>query len=257
MLQNSLYIALRKATIYEKCYRQGSDILVKTLIIIPAYNVEHELASVLRGLPKEKLLVINDGSIDSTKSVIKDSGVDSIHLKTNAGVGNALKLGITYALTNGYTHAVTIDADGQHDPMLWAKFEDSLNASDFVIGSRFSNIDNVPDQKISSNFFASLLVYAVFGKKLLDISCGYRAFSLSRFHEIDNYSDSYGFLYDSLFNNIGSAKSIDIPCSYEYSELLSTRTSELQGFLSGIKSFTVNSKYNELVCGLTDAAKKK
>jgi glycosyltransferase involved in cell wall biosynthesis len=231
---------------------------MKTIIIIPAYNVEHEIGSVLEYLPKEKVLVINDGSTDGTESVIRDSCINSIHVQENKGVGNALKLGISYGLKNNFTHAITIDADGQHDPSLWSKFEDELHYSDFVIGNRFHRITDIPDQKISSNFFASVLVYQIFGEKIFDISCGYRAFNLNRFKKnYNSYSNSYGFLYDSLFDNINTLGSVKIPCIYGFSELLSTRTSELLGFLMGLKKFTTGNVHDDLVVSLLSAAKSK
>lgn len=230
---------------------------MKTLIIIPAYNVEQQLGNVLDSLPKDNLVVINDGSTDSTLSVIKQHDAKLINLKRNKGVGNALKLGVSYGIDNGYSHAITIDADGQHDPSLWKEFEKELSSTRFVIGNRFSNIKNIPDQKLSSNFFASILVFSIFQKKLYDISCGYRAFKLDASYDVNCFSESYGYLYEDIFRNIDSVKSISIPCVYDYSEFLNTRTSELLGFLEGIQVYSINAGYGEVIARLISSVNLK
>ncbi|WCN13651.1 glycosyltransferase [Marinomonas mediterranea] len=230
---------------------------MKTLIIIPAYNVELQLGSVLDGLPKNNLVVINDGSTDSTLSVIKQYDTNFINLKHNKGVGNALKLGVSYGIDNGYTHAITIDADGQHDPSLWKEFEKKLSSARFVIGNRFSDIKNVPDQKLSSNFFASILVYLIFRKRLYDVSCGYRGFKLDASYRNDRFSASYGYLYDDVFMNLDSVEAINIPCVYDYSEFLNTRTSELLGFLEGIQSYSKQSGYEAMISQLIRSVNSK
>lgn len=218
-----------------------------TLIIIPAYNVERQLGAVLELLPTKDLVIINDGSTDSTDAVIRQYDVKCINLAQNAGVGNALKLGISYGLKNGYSHAITIDADGQHDPLLLESFKSTLHYADFVIGNRFHDISNIPDQKLSSNFFASILVHAIFNVKLHDVSCGYRAFKLNSLNIVDGLSDSYGFLYDLLFQNIYSIDTISIPCIYDYSEFLTTRISELLGFLEGIQKYATQCHHKHLI----------
>ncbi len=219
---------------------------MNTLIIIPAFNAAKHLPSVLSDLPLEKVLVINDGSTDDTRSALAHFPIKYLEIEKNEGVGNALRIGINFAKSEGYTHAITIDADGQHDPLLWGLFEESLAKAKLVTGNRFHDISSIPHSKIASNLFASAYVNIVFNKKIFDVSCGYRGFDLSLCDDLESYSNSYGFLYDFLFDNIGDIAHVPIPCIYNYDELLSTRVAELVGFLQAIMKHANESQACEI-----------
>jgi glycosyltransferase involved in cell wall biosynthesis len=114
-----------------------------TLIIIPAYNEDESLPSVLKELreqtPELDVLVISDGSTDRTTEVARAAGVAVAELPFNLGIGGALRTGFTYAVRNGYQRAVQFDADGQHDPLQVAVLLAGLDAGvDMVVGSRFA-----------------------------------------------------------------------------------------------------------------------
>jgi len=115
------------------------------LIVIPAFDEEENIGAVIDGIreqvPQFPILVINDGSSDGTARVLDEMGVDVITLPYNLGYGIALQTGFIYALQNGYTSVIQIDADGQHDPrhILDLHRELMLGDVDVVIGSRFLN----------------------------------------------------------------------------------------------------------------------
>ena len=114
------------------------------LIIVPAYNEEQAIVRViedLRGINLEMdILVVNDGSTDSTSVEAKTTGKAMvIDLPKNLGIGGAVQTGFKYAARNGYSVAIQFDGDGQHIaaeiPKLLSKMkQDSAN---MVIGSRF------------------------------------------------------------------------------------------------------------------------
>ncbi|MBF0386059.1 MAG: glycosyltransferase family 2 protein, partial [Candidatus Omnitrophica bacterium] len=89
------------------------------LIIVPAFNEGQNIFRTiqsLKGLGLEKdILVIDDGSNDSTKEEALKAGVFLISLPFNLGIGGAVQAGFRFAFERGYDHAVRIDADGQHD----------------------------------------------------------------------------------------------------------------------------------------------
>ena len=114
-----------------------------TLIIIPAYNEEDALPAVLVELasrvPQHDVIVVVDGSTDTTASVARAAGVMVAELPFNLGIGGALRTGFRYAERAGYERAVQFDADGQHDPSEIETLLDALDAgADMVVGSRFS-----------------------------------------------------------------------------------------------------------------------
>jgi len=114
-----------------------------TLVIIPAYNEEANLAGIIgqirSALPAADVLVVNDGSQDDTARVAVESGARILELPFNMGYGVALQTGYKYALRNGYHFAAQIDGDGQHEPedipLLLAVVR--RGEADLALGSRF------------------------------------------------------------------------------------------------------------------------
>lgn len=115
---------------------------MKTLIAIPAFNEEASIGAVLRDLaghhPMEHVIVIDDGSRDSTASLAKESGVRVIRHAINLGVGAAMGTAFKYAAINGYEAMVQLDADGQHRPEFLEALLEGVGRADIVIGSRFA-----------------------------------------------------------------------------------------------------------------------
>jgi glycosyltransferase involved in cell wall biosynthesis len=121
----------------------------KTLLIIPAYNEEENIASVIEKLRENHLeeladiLVINDGSKDNTEKVVRAQGVKVISQIYNMGYGAALQVAYKYAVEKQYENfPFRWDAEGQHDvenvrymyELLTHSKEEELP---IVIGSRF------------------------------------------------------------------------------------------------------------------------
>jgi len=119
----------------------GSD--ARTIVVIPAFNEEESLPSVLRELhevvPDLDVVVVDDGSADATASVARDAGLPCVSLPFNLGIGGALRAGYRYAADGGYQRAVQFDADGQHRAdqiaLLLAALDDG---ADMACGSRFA-----------------------------------------------------------------------------------------------------------------------
>ncbi len=90
----------------------------KICILIPAFNAQETLGSVLRKMEPLHLdtFVINDGSSDETKRVVLENGVGLLEHPFNLGKGAALQTGFRYILQKDYQVVITLDADGQHDP---------------------------------------------------------------------------------------------------------------------------------------------
>jgi hypothetical protein len=118
--------------------------MARVLVIIPAYNEEATIVSVLGQIrdaaPDYDIVVVNDGSLDQTSERVRESGQASlVALPFNLGIGGAMQTGYKFALRNGYDIAVQCDADGQHPAdeiaRLVARIEDGT--ADVVIGSRY------------------------------------------------------------------------------------------------------------------------
>ncbi|ASJ03594.1 glycosyl hydrolase [Thermococcus profundus] len=113
---------------------------MRTLIIIPAYNEELTIGSVVALAKKYgDVLVVDDGSTDRTSEIAKEAGAVVIRHEVNRGKGAALRTGFKYALAGDYDVVVTIDADGQHNPDEIPRLVNPIvtGKADLVIGSRY------------------------------------------------------------------------------------------------------------------------
>jgi len=113
----------------------------KTLIAIPAWNESGSIASVVASVkehrPEADVLVVNDGSTDSTAFEADLAGARVISLPFNVGVGGAMRTAFLFAQREGYQALVQVDADGQHDPADLDTLLDGLSDADVVVGTRF------------------------------------------------------------------------------------------------------------------------
>lgn len=155
----------------------------KTLVIIPALNEADSLGHVI-GLIREHapwadVVVVNDGSTDSTGRIAEANGAVALHMPYNVGIGSAVQTGFIYAARNGYAVAVQNDGDGQHNPaeipLLVRALLDS-NA-DLVIGSRYIEDRGyvTPWQRRMGIHLLARLISLVTRRRFTDPTSGFRA----------------------------------------------------------------------------------
>lgn len=113
----------------------------RLLIAIPAWNEEGSISAVIEKVRQHRadsdILVVNDGSTDSTAARAQEAGATVLSLPFNVGVGGAMRTAFLYASRMGYTAMVQVDADGQHDPADVDALIEGLSAADIVVGTRF------------------------------------------------------------------------------------------------------------------------
>lgn len=124
-------------------------------VVVPAYNEAENLVELIpriharvRELDADGLvLVVDDGSSDSTRQVMSDlahgyAGVSVLSSQRNRGKAAALKSGFTQLLEGGATEIVMMDADGQDDPAELKRLLDELRqGADLVTGARLERHD--------------------------------------------------------------------------------------------------------------------
>jgi len=157
----------------------------KICVLIPTYNNEKTLKRVIDGVLDytESIIVINDGSTDSTLQILEKYAITVINLSENKGKGNALKTGFRKAKESGYNYAITIDSDGQHYPDDIPVFVEALlNEKEDVllIGNRNMSQDGIPKKSSFGNRFSNFWFWFETGIKLEDTQSGYRLYPLHR-----------------------------------------------------------------------------
>ncbi len=92
---------------------------MRVCAIIPVFNNRNTIADVVkrcRAVLEPDVLVVSDGSTDGSAASASDAGGRMILNTENQGKGAAVKRGLNEAKAMGYTHAIVLDADGQHLP---------------------------------------------------------------------------------------------------------------------------------------------
>ncbi|MBI1912049.1 MAG: glycosyltransferase family 2 protein [Deltaproteobacteria bacterium] len=155
----------------------------KILIIIPAFNEEANIGSVISNVRKHvseaDIIVVNDGSGDGTARIAEAGGVTVLHHPYNMGIGATMQTGYKYALLNGYNVAVQVDGDGQHpaDQIQYIIKPILEDKADIVVGSRFLGKG---DYKPSIARGAGMAVFSrvvsfIIKEKVTDTTSGFRA----------------------------------------------------------------------------------
>jgi len=166
---------------------------MKVLIIIPAYNEEKNIATVINSLycenPNWDIIVVDDGSTDKTYSIAKGTKKAIVlSLSFNLGIGGAVQTGFKYALINDYDFALQCDGDGQHRPQEITKLLSIT--SDVVIGSRFLK----KNKGFGSTFFRRIgiiffqfLIRILTGKNITDATSGFRLYGRKAIKLLSSY----------------------------------------------------------------------
>lgn len=152
------------------------------LVIMPAWNeaavIEATLADLREHGPDCVVLVVDDGSVDDTAAIARRAGAVVLQLPFNMGVGGAMRAGFTFAQRMGFTQAVQLDADGQHNPADIPRLLTKLDAgADIVIGARFAEVGDYEvhgPRKWAMNVLARTLSRLA-KTRLTDVTSGFRA----------------------------------------------------------------------------------
>jgi glycosyltransferase involved in cell wall biosynthesis len=150
----------------------------RVLAIVSAHNEEPRIAAVVAGAARLlPVLVVDDGSTDRTTEVAEAAGATVIRQLPNKGKGAALRTGFRWALEHGFDAAVTLDADGQHDPAeipaLLSAWQESQ--PDLVIGRR--DFRSMPLVRRVANVLGTAAFSWAVGQRVPDNQSGFRLLS--------------------------------------------------------------------------------
>jgi len=153
----------------------------RTLAIIPCRNEEATIGSVILRTKRfvNQVLVIDDGSDDDTKNIAKEAGATVISHKKNRGKGAAIRTGFQYAKENDFDFVVTMDGDGQHNPLeIPALLKNVVNnGHDISIGYRVGDGTEMPMWRKVGKRVLDYTTSMGTGGFVTDSQCGFRAFN--------------------------------------------------------------------------------
>ncbi|MCR4903653.1 MAG: glycosyltransferase family 2 protein [Butyrivibrio sp.] len=154
-------------------------------IVIPAYNEEENIKNVINdwypviekyGNEDSRLVIIDDGSKDSTYSILKKAMEEKPKLigltKANGGHGSTILYGYHYALDNNADFVFQTDSDGQTLPSEFEPFWNERNNFDLVIGNRNKREDGFSRVVVTKTL--KLVIKIAFGESLTDANTPYR-----------------------------------------------------------------------------------
>ena len=156
----------------------------KLSIILPAKNEAEGLKSFLPRLRKQQphaeIIVVNDGSTDSTAEVCLANGVIVVTHPYSMGNGAAIKSGARHATGD---ILVFMDADGQHDPNDIPKLLEKINQGyDLVVGARQKGSQASVGRGVANALYNNLATYMT-EQKVEDLTSGFRAVRADKFRE--------------------------------------------------------------------------
>jgi len=153
------------------------------LAIVPAFNEAGSIARTVGEIREHAadfdVLVVDDGSADATAALACAAGARVVSLPFNVGIGGAMQCGYLYARDNGYTVAVQVDGDGQHDPRDIPRLLAALDADagiEMVTGSRFledGGYRSSPMRLVGIRVFAALMSL-ITHQRVTDTTSGFR-----------------------------------------------------------------------------------
>ena len=157
-------------------------------IVIPFYRHEHAIATLVArlrpfGLPT---YIVDDGSGEQSAPILdalareERSWLRLMRHAQNSGKGAAVRTGFQAAYADGYTHAVQIDADGQHEPAdIPRLLEASRNDPTALVTGSPQFDSSIPRARLYGRSFSNALVWLhTLSRSIPDAMCGFRVYPL-------------------------------------------------------------------------------
>jgi glycosyltransferase involved in cell wall biosynthesis len=163
--------------------------------IIPAYNNRETIVEVVRGALAhlDVVIVVDDGSTDGTAEAAREAGAEVVVLGENRGKGNALRVLFAESRRRGFSAAIALDADGQHDAgdipaYLQAHREDPAAV---ITGSRMGAANRIPSRRLNSMLVARFFISLAANQFIEDTQCGFRLYPLDVIQAMDLLTEGY------------------------------------------------------------------
>lgn len=198
----------------------------KIVAAIPAFNEAKTIGSVVlaAGRYVDKVVVVDDGSVDDTSWIAEQAGATVIQHEQNRGYGAATRTCLEYARSNGVQALVILDGDGQHRPDAIPRVVGPIEegVADICIGSRMlesQSASHIPlYRRIGIRFLTRLTnVGTRRNGPLRDAQSGFRAYSRAAIEAIDPRDVDMGASVEILWEGDRQGlKIVEVPIDVDY-----------------------------------------
>lgn len=230
----------------------GADAF-RPVVIVPVYNHGATLAGVLDRVAQLGLsiLIVNDGSTDETARVAGEwaarhagTGATVVTHERNCGKAAALRTGFAWAAGRGFTHAATMDADGQLDP---EQIPDLLTAARhhpqaLVLGRRGADTPGLPRGNLVGWYTSALGLRIETQLTIPDSQCGLRVYPLALTEAVRVRARRFGYEAEIIARAAWSGFDVvEVPVNCHYGEM-SRKHSHFRPWLDGAKGFLMHAR---------------
>jgi glycosyltransferase involved in cell wall biosynthesis len=196
--------------------------------VVPAYDAEGTVGDVVERLlalwpwkpDGGAVIVVDDGSEDSTSQVARSAGAFVVRHASNRGKGAALRTGFERALALGAETAVTVDADGQHFPEEAVRLAaHDAPAESLLLGVRDLVRDGAPRANRFSNGVSNFFLSRFTGLPLHDTQCGLRRYPIARTLALGGSANGYAYEAECVLRAARAGMPIvEVPIRVHYPE---------------------------------------
>ncbi|MBK9775300.1 MAG: glycosyltransferase family 2 protein [bacterium] len=202
---------------------------MKVGAILPALNAARFLPQVIgdirRAQPQVSVLVVDDGSSDTTAETARLEGAHVIAHPRNLGKGMALRTGYAWAQEQGLDWVFTLDSDGQHLPGEMQAFLDAAATGkwDALVGTRMASTSNMPWLRKWTNITTSRVISGLAGCTIPDSQSGYRLYRVAKLRGLRLRTTRYDAESEILVRLArGGARIGAVPISTVYGDQVSS-----------------------------------
>ena len=173
----------------------------RVLVAIPVYNEEKYIRKVIGRVLEHApdVLVLDDGSTDSTPLRLAEHPVEVIRHAHNRGYGRSLQDAFRWAAVDRFDWVITMDCDEQHEPEAIPMFLDAIaqDDADVISGSRYmadsGGADAPPANRRAINMTLTEQLNRELGLSITDAFCGFKAYRVSALQQLALDVDGYAF----------------------------------------------------------------
>jgi uncharacterized protein (DUF2062 family) len=175
-----------------------TDVPPRICVVVPVYNHGLTVGRVAREASEHfPVIAVDDGSTDQTSAALAQEAkqITIVTLPENRGKAAALKAGFDKAQELGFTHAISVDADGQHPVDALPRFAAACRSHPeaMIIGVRDLVSAGAPRPRRISNSLSTFWFRFETGVRLTDTQCGLRVYPLEAVRELHLRSNRYAW----------------------------------------------------------------